>query len=173
MFDMNWSEFVVIGVVALIVIGPKELPAVLRAIGQWTTKIRRMAGEFQSQFQEAMREAEMSDLKKQVDGLGDAAKGMVADFDPLALDEGTKWEPKTNSTTDSKTEPAADATPDTLPAAVPSETLSVAAPAEPAAAGAPESSPDQSPAAAPPAPDVGSTSEPHPAVPLAEGSGRA
>ena len=75
MFDIGWSEFVVIGVVALIVIGPKELPAVLRAIGQWTTKIRRMAGEFQSQFQEAMREAEMADLKKSVDELSDVTKG--------------------------------------------------------------------------------------------------
>ena len=75
MFDIGWSEFVVIGVVALIVIGPKELPAVLRAIGQWTTKIRRMAGEFQSQFQEAMREAEMADLKKSFDEVREAASG--------------------------------------------------------------------------------------------------
>jgi sec-independent protein translocase protein TatB len=170
MFDIGWSEFVVIGVVALIVIGPKELPAVLRAIGQWTTKIRRMAGEFQSQFQEAMREAEMSDLKKQVDGLGDVAKDLTADFDPLAPDEATKWEPKTDSTADSKTEPAVEATPDA--AAVPSETLAVVAPAEPAA-GVPGPSPGQSPAAAPPAPDVGSTSEPQPAVPVAQGSDRA
>src|SRR5712691_9681459 len=100
MFDIGWSEIVVIGVVALIVIGPKELPAVLRAIGQWTTKIRRMAGEFQSQFQEAMREAEMADLKKQVDDLGDTAKGLTSDFDPLALDM-TKWEPKTDPKPDS------------------------------------------------------------------------
>jgi sec-independent protein translocase protein TatB len=171
MFDIGWSEFVVIGVVALIVIGPKELPAVLRAIGQWTTKIRRMAGEFQSQFQEAMREAEMADLKKQVDGLGDAAKGLAADLDPLALDS-TKWEPKTNATpnstanssADSDTVPAAETTPDT-PAAI-SETQGVVAPVEPAAAGVPEP-------ATPPAPDVGSRSEPHPAVPLTEGNGRA
>src|SRR5271169_2457521 len=113
MFDIGWSEIVVIGVVALIVIGPKELPAVLRAIGQWTTKIRRMAGEFQSQFQEAMREAEMADLKKQGDELGDAAKGITSDFDPLASEEAMKWEPKTSSTADataeSKTEPAVEA----------------------------------------------------------------
>src|ERR1700760_1247569 len=95
MFDIGWSEFVVIGVVALIVIGPKELPAVLRAIGQWTTKIRRMAGEFQSQFQEAMREAEMADLKKSVDELSDAAKGITAD--PFDFSESTKWEPKTDT----------------------------------------------------------------------------
>jgi len=92
-FDIAWGEFIVIAVVALIVIGPKELPAVLRAIGQWTTKIRRMAAEFQGQFQEALREAEMADLKKEVDNLNDAAKGFTFD-DPLNLKEGTKWEPK-------------------------------------------------------------------------------
>ena len=95
MFDIAWGEFVVIGVVALIVIGPKELPAVLRAIGQWTTKIRRMASEFQGQFQEALREAEMADLKKEVDNLNDAAKGFTSQFDdPLNFKEATKWEPK-------------------------------------------------------------------------------
>jgi sec-independent protein translocase protein TatB len=95
MFDFGWGELVVIGVVALIVIGPKELPAVLRTIGQWTTKIRRMAGEFQSQFQEALREAEMADLKKEVDNLADTAKGftssMTSHFDPM---DSTQWEPK-------------------------------------------------------------------------------
>jgi len=170
MFDIGWSELVVIGVVALIVIGPKELPAVLRAIGQWTTKIKRMAGEFQSQFQEAMREAEMADLKKEVDA---ATKGMTSHFDPLDVDEATRWEPKTglpdaDSKTDSTSEPTADGTSDS--AVAPAETQVVAAPVEPAAANAPEPSPAHSPAGAP---DVGSTSEPHPAVPLAEGSGRA
>ena len=67
MFDIGWGELLLIGVVALIAIGPKELPAVLRTLGQWMAKIRRMASEFQNQFQEAMREAEMADLKKQVD----------------------------------------------------------------------------------------------------------
>src|SRR6201989_904184 len=95
MFDIGWSEFVVIGVVALIVIGPKELPAVLRAIGQWTTKIRRMAGEFQSQFREAMRKPERADLKNSVDELSDAAKGITAD--PFDFSESTKWEPKSDT----------------------------------------------------------------------------
>src|SRR5258708_8538662 len=93
MFDIAWGEFVFSDVVALIVIEPKELPGVLRAIGQWTTKIRRMAAEFQGQFQEALREAEMADLKKEVDNLNDAAKGFTFD-DPLTLKEGTKGEPK-------------------------------------------------------------------------------
>ncbi len=82
MFDIGWGEFVVIGIVALIAIGPKELPGVLRAMGQWITKIRRMANEFQGQFQEAMREAEMADLKKEVDEMTDAARGF-SNFDPL------------------------------------------------------------------------------------------
>ena len=83
MFDIGWSELVVIGVVALIAIGPKELPGVLRTVGQYMGKVRRMASEFQGQFQEAMREAEMADLKKHVDEMSDAAKGFT-DFDPLA-----------------------------------------------------------------------------------------
>lgn len=73
MFDIGWSELVVIAVVALIAIGPKELPGVLRMVGQWIGKARRMATEFQGQFQEAMREAEMADLKKSFDEVKDAA----------------------------------------------------------------------------------------------------
>jgi sec-independent protein translocase protein TatB len=79
MFDISWSEFLLIGVVALIVIGPKELPGVLRTLGQYTRKVRGMAADFQNQFQEAMREAEMADLKKQVDDLAHDVKS----FDPL------------------------------------------------------------------------------------------
>ena len=79
MFDISWSEFLLIGVVALIVIGPKELPAVMRTLGQWTRKVRGMASEFQNQFQEAIREAEMADLKKEVDDLAEGVKN----FDPL------------------------------------------------------------------------------------------
>jgi sec-independent protein translocase protein TatB len=83
MFDISWSEFLLIGVVALVVIGPKELPAVMRTLGQWTRKVRGMASEFQNQFQEAMREAEMTDLKKQVDDLAQDVKDSVIGLDPL------------------------------------------------------------------------------------------
>ena len=79
MFDISWTEFLLIGVVALIVIGPKELPAVLRTLGQYTRKVRSMAADFQSQFQEAMREAEMADLKKQVEDIATDIK----QYDPL------------------------------------------------------------------------------------------
>ncbi len=79
MFDISWTEFLLIGVVALVVIGPKELPAVMRTMGQWTRRIRSMAADFQGQFQEAMREAEMADLKKQVDDMAHDIKS----YDPL------------------------------------------------------------------------------------------
>lgn len=75
MFDIGWSELVVIAVVALIAIGPKELPGVLRMVGQWMGKARKMASEFQGQFNEAMREAEMADVKKAFDDVKDAASG--------------------------------------------------------------------------------------------------
>jgi sec-independent protein translocase protein TatB len=77
MFDIGWSEFLVIAVVALIAIGPKELPGVLRMVGQWMGKARKMAAEFQGQFQEAMREAEMADLKKSFDEVREAASGFT------------------------------------------------------------------------------------------------
>jgi sec-independent protein translocase protein TatB len=83
MFDIGWGELVLIGVVALIVIGPKELPGTLRTLGQWMGKLRRMASEFQGQFQEAMREAELADLKKQVDDMTSQAQS-YANFDPVS-----------------------------------------------------------------------------------------
>jgi sec-independent protein translocase protein TatB len=80
MFGLGWGEMVVIGIVALIAIGPKELPTVLRSLGQWIGKIRRMANEFQGQFQEALREAELTDLKKHAEDIS----ASVTNFDPLA-----------------------------------------------------------------------------------------
>ena len=80
MFSLGWGEIVVIGIVALIAIGPKELPTVLRSAGQWIGKIRRMANEFQGQFQEAIREAELTDLKKHAEDISSS----VTNFDPLA-----------------------------------------------------------------------------------------
>jgi sec-independent protein translocase protein TatB len=78
MFDIGWTEFLVIGVVALVVIGPKELPRVLRTMGQGVRKLRHMAGEFQGQFNEALREAELSDLKDSVSGLRSDLSGLAS-----------------------------------------------------------------------------------------------
>ena len=128
MFDIGWSELLVIAVVALIVIGPKELPAVLRTVGQWTTKIRRMAGEFQSQFQEALREAEMADLKKHADDLNKAAQSLTKPLDPSdylgKLDEPQPPPPTTSSIPVTKVESSPLAEPASSP-----PTQSVASPA--------------------------------------------
>ncbi|HKS87100.1 MAG TPA: Sec-independent protein translocase protein TatB [Pseudolabrys sp.] len=83
MFDIGWGELVVIGIVALIAIGPKELPTVLRTLGQYMGKVRRMASEFQGQFQEALREAEFADLKKHAEDIKESVSGL-SNFDPLA-----------------------------------------------------------------------------------------
>jgi sec-independent protein translocase protein TatB len=83
MFDLSWSELLLIGIVALIFIGPKELPGVLRTLGQWMSKVRRMAGDFQNQFHDAMREAELADIKKEVDEMA-AHAANYSNFDPLA-----------------------------------------------------------------------------------------
>jgi len=69
MLDIGWSEILVIAVVAIVVVGPKDLPPMLRALGRTISKMRRMAGEFQGQFNEALKEAELDDVKKSFDEL--------------------------------------------------------------------------------------------------------
>jgi Tat protein translocase TatB subunit len=81
MFDFGWGELILIGIVALVAIGPKELPGALRTLGQWVAKVRRMATEFQNQFHEALREAELAELKKEVDEMASKAQS-YAHFDP-------------------------------------------------------------------------------------------
>lgn len=82
MFEFDPGKLIIIGIVALIVIGPKELPRVLRQLGQAVGKMRRMAAEFQGQFMEAMREADMADVKADVEKLAQSAKVGVP-FNPL------------------------------------------------------------------------------------------
>jgi sec-independent protein translocase protein TatB len=69
MFDIGWTEMLVIAVVMIVVVGPKDLPKMLRTFGKTTTKLRSMAGDFQKQFNEALKEAELDDVKKSVDAL--------------------------------------------------------------------------------------------------------
>jgi sec-independent protein translocase protein TatB len=145
MFDIGWSELVLIGVVALIVIGPKELPTVLRTVGQYMTKIRRMASEFQGQFQEAMREAEMDELKKNVDSLNQAATNLTSDFNPLGdVQKDIQKTFESGQLTPGETTPSA--TPTTGEATTPPPDVSApptpaAEPAKPAAESAPEPRP--------------------------------
>jgi sec-independent protein translocase protein TatB len=122
MFDIGWGELLVIGIVALVVIGPKELPGVLRTLGQGMAKVRRMASEFQGQFHEAMREAEMQDIKKQVDELGSATRDFTS-YDPL---KPSPFEPKAGiGPTETPALPPAEEVP-ALPA--PAETSTAALP---------------------------------------------
>ncbi|HJE23887.1 MAG TPA: Sec-independent protein translocase protein TatB [Methylorubrum populi] len=83
MLDMSWGEVMLIGGVALIVIGPKDLPKALRTLGQVTTKVRRMAGEFQSQFNEAIREAELEEVRRDVEGMKRSVDAARPAFNPV------------------------------------------------------------------------------------------
>ena len=67
MFDIGWSELAIIALVAVVVIGPKDLPAAMRTAAQWIRKIRSLANEFQSGLNEIVREAELDDLKRDID----------------------------------------------------------------------------------------------------------
>jgi sec-independent protein translocase protein TatB len=69
MFDVDIGELAVIAVVALIAIGPKDLPKVLKTMGVWTRKARLLAGEFQRGIDDMVREAELEDIKKQVENV--------------------------------------------------------------------------------------------------------
>jgi sec-independent protein translocase protein TatB len=64
MFDIGWSELLVLGVVAIIVVGPKELPRLMRTFGHYLGKVRHMAADFQRQFEEAVRDSEIDEVRK-------------------------------------------------------------------------------------------------------------
>jgi sec-independent protein translocase protein TatB len=69
MFEVGWTEMLVIAIVMIVVVGPKDLPNMLRTFGRTTAKLRAMAADFQKQFNEALKEAELDDVKKSVDEL--------------------------------------------------------------------------------------------------------
>jgi sec-independent protein translocase protein TatB len=64
MFDIGWSELLVICVVAIVVVGPKELPRLMRTFGHYLGKVRHMAADFQRQFEEAVRDSEIDEVRK-------------------------------------------------------------------------------------------------------------
>lgn len=69
MFEVGWTEMLVIAIVMIVVVGPKDLPNMLRTFGRTVAKLRAMAGDFQKQFNDALKEAELDDVKKSVDSL--------------------------------------------------------------------------------------------------------
>jgi sec-independent protein translocase protein TatB len=83
MFDLSWSEIMVIAVAAIIFIGPKELPTFLRLIGRWTAKARSMAREFQGHVDDMVREAELDEVRQQVEKAGsDISRDIEKTVDP-------------------------------------------------------------------------------------------
>jgi sec-independent protein translocase protein TatB len=84
MFDFDFGKLMVVAIVALAVIPPKDLPRVMRTVGQVVGKMRRMAAEFQGQFMDAMREADLDSVRKELEALNDKAKAEMA-VDPAAM----------------------------------------------------------------------------------------
>jgi sec-independent protein translocase protein TatB len=79
MFDISWSELLILGVVTLIFVGPKELPRFLGTLGRYAGFVRRQANEFRSVFEQAMREAEMEEIQKEVRAMSDGVKASIDD----------------------------------------------------------------------------------------------
>ncbi|MCV6585873.1 MAG: Sec-independent protein translocase protein TatB [Marinibacterium sp.] len=97
MFDLGWTEILVIGIVALIVVGPKDLPVLFRNVGRWVGRLRGMAREFSSAMNEAADESGMRDvaqgikaatnpLNTAMDGVRDAARDVTSSLDPTKFD---------------------------------------------------------------------------------------
>jgi sec-independent protein translocase protein TatB len=84
MFDLDAGKILVVGVVALIVIGPKDLPRVLRTVGQTVGRMRRMASEFQNQFMEAIKEADLEEVKKELSAI-QASAAIDTSFDAASI----------------------------------------------------------------------------------------
>ncbi|MBM3564639.1 MAG: twin-arginine translocase subunit TatB [Alphaproteobacteria bacterium] len=125
MFDIGWQELVVIGVVALIVIGPKDMPVAIRAVTRWAAKARALAREFQQGLDEVVREAELQEVKKNIeqvktfDVTGEIAKTIDPSGDVAkALDMGAV-EKSVDETARALTHQPV---PETLPADKPAET---------------------------------------------------
>ena len=67
--DLSWSHMLLVLIVALVVVGPKDLPKLMRKIGQWTAKARGMADQFRRSFDEMARQSELDELRKELDEL--------------------------------------------------------------------------------------------------------
>lgn len=177
MFDITSSKLLLLGIIALLVVGPKELPGLLRTIGKYVGMIKRQAAEFRAQFDEAMRESEIADLKKQVEDIGKEATGAIKEAETAFQQEMAKVETETRSAIDSidatSADPAAVFTSDAVsPAAiegtkevVQAEQALAAGQAEPDTAEASQSSPGAAETAMPgaPTPPASPATPPEPA----------
>jgi sec-independent protein translocase protein TatB len=107
MFDIGWSELLVIAVVAIIVVGPKDLPKLMRGFGHYAGKLRRAAADFQRQFEEAMRESEIEEVRKAIESVKAEPLDLKAPIDkPVMLPKPTAAA-ETAATPGSPAKPAA------------------------------------------------------------------
>jgi sec-independent protein translocase protein TatB len=133
MFDLSWSEILVIAVVAIVVIGPKELPAALRLMGRWTAKARSMAREFQGHVDDMVREAELQEVRQQVEKAGsDITRDIEKTVDPKGEVTQALSSPElSGSPLDPSTPPSAELPPpSTSPAETPAPAPAPEAPAD-------------------------------------------
>ena len=96
MFDIGWDEMLFTAIIAIVVIGPKDLPRALRFAGQWIGKVRRVSGHFRSGIETMIREAEMEDMEKQWREQNEAimaAHPPSSVEPPVGVDPGTLMEP--------------------------------------------------------------------------------
>jgi sec-independent protein translocase protein TatB len=114
MFDFAWSELAVIAVIALVVIGPKDLPRVMRTVGIWVSKARAIAREFQSSLDQMMREAELEEMRKQVERATNVnlAHEIERTIDPAGELQKSLDEPSLAAQPAQPTSPATPAAPD-------------------------------------------------------------
>ena len=85
MFDIGWSELLLLGGVAVVVLKPKDLPDAMRSVGKAIKKLRHMAGEFQGQFNQALREANLEDVKKEFDSIRQATSAVAGGLSPTTM----------------------------------------------------------------------------------------
>jgi sec-independent protein translocase protein TatB len=142
MFDVGWSEFLIIIVVLLIVVGPKDLPRVVRAFGQWTGKARGYARDFQRTIEEAVDANEMAAVRKEIEmanrELAEISRTQVDLDTKLDLEEGGKKDPQAAQFAAPSAAPApAPADPATTPAALQAQAQSAPAASPPSAANEP------------------------------------
>jgi sec-independent protein translocase protein TatB len=98
MFDIGWSELLIVGIVALVVVGPKDLPVLLRTIGKYVGMMRRQATEFRAQFDDAMRETELEQLKQDVTKLKTETESVLRDTERSVSSDFTSMQSELNGT---------------------------------------------------------------------------